>query len=478
MNRAMTLLIANVDGPTVWMVADSAITGGKLAYRDREYDLKIEPSLDGRAVVGFAGDHHHGARLMHAAAAIPAGANAIDALLEGHRSYPSVEFAYAYTRNKRVHLFRVSGGARQQLSAFHLGQADAFDHFQRIKHDPKIDFAPEAVKMFLTGSRAPGEIPQTLSAAIVSLLRLIAERSERDVGGWATPYLVTKDGAYLCGYGYSVSDPVLTKIGPGSSVPHGTPEAGGFGLSITEVGHGDGVTVYWLQQPGGFVFIRGANGYERRSFNGRPTEFIERASNATGKKIELWFSEQPASSPQSITVMRDENGIPSTAIAKHGDSFSFSVLNVGTPFRSRATMRLAPGNTSEFPGGNPSTENLTVTLSENKSTAKISLSAEGKSVTELTLTSRDLELIITALGEARAVMSEPVPAEPRKDWIRELVVLDPAWRTEMPVHPTLNGITLRLRHTGFGWLTFLLPWNEARSLGDWLVKHSTPEDHP
>src|SRR5215471_16124682 len=57
----MTLLVASADGPTVWMVADSAITGGDLEYRQREFDLKVIPSLDGRALVGFAGDHHHDA---------------------------------------------------------------------------------------------------------------------------------------------------------------------------------------------------------------------------------------------------------------------------------------------------------------------------------------------------------------------------------------------------------------------------------
>src|SRR5262249_11160319 len=153
----------------------------------------------------------------------------------------------------------------------------------------------------------------------------------------------------------------------GASLPHGTAEAGGFGLSITEVGHADGLTVYWLQQPGGMVFLRDANGYERSSFEGTPNEFIARASAATGKKIELWFGEQPTGIPQSITVMRDESGVPSIAIAKHGDSFSFSVLNTGTPFRTNVTMNLA-GRPIDLPGGNPNAEGVRVNLAEDKST--------------------------------------------------------------------------------------------------------------
>jgi hypothetical protein len=58
--------------------------------------------------------------------------------------------------------------------------------------------------------------------------------------------------------------------------------------------------------------------------------------------------------------------------------------------------------------------------------------------------------------------------------MRDVMVLDPAWRTEPPVHPSLSGITLRLRHPGFGWLTFLLPWHEVKKLGEWLNAVNPP----
>src|SRR6266571_4959534 len=88
------------------------------------------------------------------------------------------------------------------------------------------------------------------------MLRLFAERSERAVGGWVTPYYLTREGAFLCGYGYAVSGPVLTRIGPGSTVPHGTAEAGDFELSLTELGVLRGVIVYWLQRPEGAMFLK------------------------------------------------------------------------------------------------------------------------------------------------------------------------------------------------------------------------------
>jgi hypothetical protein len=175
------------------------------------------------------------------------------------------------------------------------------------------------------------------SRAITSLLRVFAERTERDVGGWVTGYFLCKDGAFLCGYGYAVSDPILKKVGPGSAVPHGTAAAGGFGLSVTEFRAREGVVVYWLQRPGGTVFVKEPDGYAEHDFEGTPSEFLARASEALGRKVEIFFGDKPTGQPQTITIMRDENGVPSMAVANDRGSLSFSVLNVATPFAARAS---------------------------------------------------------------------------------------------------------------------------------------------
>jgi hypothetical protein len=254
------------------MAADSAITGGNLGEREREYALKITPSLDGRGLVGFSGDHHHGARLMNDAAAIPAGNEALGFLLEAQRECPSVEFAYSYANVDGPRLFRVAKGRMDDLQTFHLGNTEAFEEFQCIRHNVEIDDSPEAIKTLFTGSRSTSDVPHPLFVAIKSMLRLFAERSERDVGGWVTPYYLTREGACLCGYGYAVSDPILSKIGPGSIIPHGTAEAGGFGLSVTELGVLQGVIVYWLQLPGGIAYLRTGNGYTAYNIQGgRPS---------------------------------------------------------------------------------------------------------------------------------------------------------------------------------------------------------------
>jgi hypothetical protein len=228
----MTLLVAAVDGKNIWMVADTAITGGELGVRDRDHQLKIIPSRNGRAVVGFAGEPHHGAHFAEQAAAMPAGKETVGFLLNSHLQNSSIDFASGYVDDSGPHLVRVSQGEAKEVLTLHIGLTDAFEHFQRIRHDAEIDAIPEAVSIFFTGSRSTDPVPDELDNAIKSMLRLFAERSERDVGGWPVPYHLTDDGAFSCGYAYSASDPILTKIGPGSIVPHGTAEAGGFGLLV------------------------------------------------------------------------------------------------------------------------------------------------------------------------------------------------------------------------------------------------------
>ena len=298
----MTLLVAAVEGGKIWMVADTAITGTGLDVRNREYQIKIIPSRDNRALIGFAGEPYHGAHLIEQAALIPAGEPTLAFLLDCNRQNSSVDFAFGYIDSAGTHLHRVSEGKAQELPTLHLGLSEAFTHFQRIRQDPKIDALPEAVITFLSGSRASQSVPPGLSTAITSLLRLFAERQERDVGGWPVAYHLTSEGAFLCGYAVSASDPILTKIGPGSIVPHGTAEAGGFGLSVTELGRGDGLVVYWRQKPGGTVFRRTAAGYDVLNFDGSISVFKEQVFAEIGQHAEIFFDDQSAGPLESIEV--------------------------------------------------------------------------------------------------------------------------------------------------------------------------------
>ena len=205
----MTLLVAAVSGSLVWMPADTLITGGPSDLRHRTYEIKVVPSQSNDGLLGFAGDQYLGRRSIAEAATLPTEAR-IDFLLDAHCRAPSVDFAYAYIDETGPRLARIADGSVTLVETLFLGVADAFEHFQRIRHDEDLDPTPEAVRTFVCGSRSRDAVPDGLIKAITSMLRLFAERAERDVGGWPIPYFLTREGAFLCGYGYSVSDPILT----------------------------------------------------------------------------------------------------------------------------------------------------------------------------------------------------------------------------------------------------------------------------
>ena len=93
----MSLLVAANDGSQIWMLSDTAISGGVIHLRDRMCYPKIEPSQDRRALIGFAGDKHLGSHIVREAAAQPAGDAGLNVLCRGHvDSEQSVDFLYAF----------------------------------------------------------------------------------------------------------------------------------------------------------------------------------------------------------------------------------------------------------------------------------------------------------------------------------------------------------------------------------------------
>ena len=86
-----------------------------------------------------------------------------------------------------------------------------------------------------------------------------------------------------------------------------------------------------------------------------------------------------------------------------------------------------------------------------------------------------LEQHIHDLGKHRAALNDQVPRE-LDPGSRLEAIYDPVWRTAAVDSDGQHGIVLALRHPGLGWLSFLLPFNEAANLGDWLVGHAKPSD--
>ena len=132
-----------------------------------------------------------------------------------------------------------------------------------------------------------------------------------------------------------------------------------------------------------------------------------------------------------------------------------------------------------MPGGCNASDRLSVKLNDEKTSANVTIRTAGTPVAEFSLDAAELDEALAVLGEARTSFRAPVTMEtPNRPGGRELVVPDPAWRTNHPPHSAMDGIMLRLRHLGFGWLTFFLPRHEAKALGDWLTHNSEPREPP
>jgi hypothetical protein len=86
-------------------------------------------------------------------------------------------------------------------------------------------------------------------------------------------------------------------------------------------------------------------------------------------------------------------------------------------------------------------------------------------------------LFFFQLAQARAELSQQVPLELAQGTTIN-TQLNPCWRTWANVHPQLPGIVLNMRHSGYGWLGFLMPHNEAQGLCSWLVQHAQQTNRP
>src|ERR1700682_1499558 len=156
----MTLLVAGVSGDAIWMVADTLITG-LLGKSHDEHQIKVVPSEDGKALLGFAGEQLHGTNAIEYARKMPAGASVITHLLEVQKSYP-IDFAYGYIDISGPHLFRLSGGSAKELPVLHIGVESAFSQFQTIRNRDSIDPVPKAITTFMMGTRSSDKSPEAL----------------------------------------------------------------------------------------------------------------------------------------------------------------------------------------------------------------------------------------------------------------------------------------------------------------------------
>lgn len=463
----MTLVVAAIEGQSVWMVADTAITGGPMSVREKEFAPKVLVAVDRTWLVGYAGDAHFGAQLADKASRSASPAEALSLLSKASGQH-KVEFALAWMEGDQPRLMHIENGSSKPKHTLHLGSHDAFEKFQDVRHNKGNRYAPKALKTFLGAVKGPA-VSLGLEDATIAMLELFSSGVPTDVGGWAVPYELNKAGAFFFNYAFAVSDPILDWIAPGSMVAHGTAQAGGYNLSVTELAGGDGMVVYWLQLPGGRVLVRREGGHTSHAFDGRPSEFKDQVLRRLGLSVDLWFSDDHPGPVKSVHILKDANGGPAAAVADHGDAWTLSVVNVGTQFQTGATIRMGDQDSTPVP------TRFEVSLSDDASRVTIvdKSTSPVRSIQEVNAS--ELDDLIKQLAWMRSAMALEQPAEPPTHRLQ--LQIDPAWRTMLRPHPSITGHLLLLRHGGYGWIGFILPDHECRNLGQWLLDHaSRPSD--
>lgn len=413
-----------------------------------------------QALAGFAGDVHHGQRIVRALRDMETGKRSLDFLVAEQRKHSHTAFAYGYWGADGAKLFRVEDGEVIELQSLNIGDSAAFEKYQSIRLRPDIDPAPNATHSIKVASMLPSNPPKDLSPAIEAFMRLFASTSDRTVGGFPTPFLLTADGARLCPYAYSVSDPIADELDAGAVIPHGTAEQGGYGFSLTEMPNQLGMVAYWLQRPGGLLIKISDSWYDVIPLQGTPPEFRASAQLYAGAQVDLWFGGGPITKPNRIFMMRDDNGRVRQAIAQEGNNLETTMLdNSGNPYTVRTDVDFAEDRNASLP--------FSVQLASDGQSAELEWREEGVKVS---LQPADIKKLIADLAQVRSQMPQHTDI-PKGTCIDTYI--NPRWQAHAKAHPSMPGPTVNILHPGFGWVGFVFPDAEARSLGQWLVNAGT-----
>jgi hypothetical protein len=105
---------------------------------------------------------------------------------------------------------------------------------------------------------------------------------------------------------------------------------------------------YWLQRPGGYLCTRGQRGVTLDWYDGRPTEFIDRVYQRTGRHVHLWFGDKPIRETTREVVLKDDLGNVRTMI--EGDERAFVYRWAQGPsnsWRAHTTLTMGQARVAE-----------------------------------------------------------------------------------------------------------------------------------
>jgi hypothetical protein len=112
--------------------------------------------------------------------------------------------------------------------------------------------------------------------------------------------------------------------------------------------------------------------------------------------------------------------------------------------------------------------------SPDRQAVSIELRMDGAKLGHIVLEAAELDDYIHKLADHRAELIDAVSSQ-LDPGSRLDVIVGPAWGVPHPPHEL--GKVLALRHPGFGWLSFLLPAEDARALAKALLL-GLPDETP
>jgi hypothetical protein len=113
--------------------------------------------------------------------------------------------------------------------------------------------------------------------------------------------------------------------------------------------------------------------------------------------------------------------------------------------------------------------NVQLAVDDARRAVTITMVQNGRPLAHAIVEAAEMKELIHAFAQAGYELADRVPLT--VDHGTKLAALvDPGWHFPGDVHP--EGKVLALRHPGFGWLSFLFPYAEARAIAQMLLANN------
>ena len=121
---------------------------------------------------------------------------------------------------------------------------------------------------------------------------------------------------------------------------------------------------------------------------------------------------------------------------------------------------------------------ITIAPNEARNGMVLRLAVNGAEPISAELTAPKVGEVIEKVARVRAALADRALSDLGPATVLEFAAVGPAWRASADV--ALNGenadsIALGLQHPTYGWLCFILPDQQAKLLGEWLLANATPQ---